>query len=237
MTGSRTRTASRMFRNRTILVVEPDPQITGMLRGALALRAPEIVPVPCRDNALDVLRGRTVHLIVVDMNVSAGVQFCRTIRGCWNVPVIIVSVRGSDKDKVEALDGGADDFIAKPLSIGELIARMRATLRRAAFCDDTTPQGELVRLPCGHYQTPQEILRLAARISVSRRETTSVVVQPVKGRPRKMTVCRICGAAGGILEMRSHKCSAETQEYDRARAAAAGLTGDEPALILPDHRR
>jgi DNA-binding response OmpR family regulator len=198
--------ASCMLKNRTILLVDDGPQIREVMRTALVSRGSSLIGVQGRDKALDVLRACTVDLVLLDMNVPVGLEMCRAIRGCWDVPIIIVSACDSNKDKVEALDGGADDFVAKPFSIDELIARMRAALRRSAFVTHQMPERDLVRLPCGHYQTPDEILRLAERISVSRRDTAAVAVKPVKGRPKKIATCRKCGESGGTLEMRSHKC-------------------------------
>ena len=67
-------------------------------------------------------------------------ETCRAIRNGWDMPIIIVSVRDSDKDKVEALDAGADDFVSKPFSTDELMARIRAALRRTGSATDTTPK-------------------------------------------------------------------------------------------------
>jgi DNA-binding response OmpR family regulator len=195
-----------MLKNRTILLVDDGPKIREVMRAALVSRGSNLIGVQGRDEALDVLRACTVDLVLLDMNVPVGLEMCRAIRGCCDVPIIVVSVCDSNKDKVEALDGGADDFVTKPFSIDELIARMRAALRRSPFVTHEMPERDLVRLPCGHYQTPDEILRLAERVSVSRRDTAAVAVKPVKGRPKKIATCRKCGEWGGTLEMRSHKC-------------------------------
>ncbi len=69
-----------------------------------------------------------------------GLETCRAIRSGWDVPIIVVSVRESDRDKVEALDAGADDFVSKPFSFDELLARIRAALRRTGFATDSTPK-------------------------------------------------------------------------------------------------
>jgi two-component system KDP operon response regulator KdpE len=76
----------------------------------------------------------------MNMPGMGGLDTCRAIRNGWDVPIIIVSVRDSDKDKVEALDAGADDFVTKPFSTDELLARIRAALRRTGIATDTTPK-------------------------------------------------------------------------------------------------
>ena len=69
-----------------------------------------------------------------------GLETCRAIRNGWDVPIIVLSARDSDADKVEALDAGADDYVCKPFSFDELMARIRAALRRTGFATDTTPK-------------------------------------------------------------------------------------------------
>jgi two-component system, OmpR family, KDP operon response regulator KdpE len=131
-----------MIENRTILLVDDDPQIRRVLRTALSAQGANVLDVQSGEEALELLRAKTVDLILLDMNMSGmgGLETCRAIRAGWDVPVIIVSVRDSDRDKVEALDAGADDFVSKPFSIDELMARMRAALRRSGFATDTTPK-------------------------------------------------------------------------------------------------
>jgi two-component system KDP operon response regulator KdpE len=94
------------------------------------------------EEALELLKHQTVDLVLLDLNMPGmgGLETCRAIRQGWSMPVIIVSVRESDKEKVEALDAGADDFVNKPFSFDELMARIRAALRRTGFATDTTPK-------------------------------------------------------------------------------------------------
>src|SRR5208283_3213635 len=80
--------------------------------------------------------------ILLDLNMPGmgGLETCRAIRSGWDTPIIVVSARESDRDKVEALDAGADDYVAKPFSFDELMARIRAALRRTGFATDTSPK-------------------------------------------------------------------------------------------------
>jgi CheY-like chemotaxis protein len=202
---ARTRDTSSMLKTRTILLVDDETRF-GLLAGQLVARGLPVVDVQGRDRALEVLRERTVDLIVLDMNIPAGLGICRAIRGCWDVPVIMVAPCDSETDTAEALDGGADDFVARPFGIDDLLARMRAALRRMTPGTLRTEDRDLVRLPCGHYQTEGEILRMAARISDSRKSSDGPRFGV--GRPKKIATCRKCGASGGTLEMRAHKCAA-----------------------------
>src|SRR5580698_1429614 len=131
-----------MITNRTILLIDDEPQIRKVLRTSLAAHGANVMDVQNGEEALELLREKTVDLILLDMNMPGmgGLDACRAIRSGWDVPIIVVSVRESDRDKVEALDAGADDFVTKPFSFDELMARIRAALRRTGFATDTTPK-------------------------------------------------------------------------------------------------
>jgi two-component system KDP operon response regulator KdpE len=131
-----------MIENSTILLIDDEPQIRRVLRAALASQGANVIDLQSGEEALDLLRERTIDLILLDLNMPGmgGLDTCRAIRSGWDVPIIILSVRDSDKDKVEALDAGADDFVTKPFSTDELMARIRAALRRTGIATDTTPK-------------------------------------------------------------------------------------------------
>jgi len=131
-----------VIENRTILLIDDEPQIRRVLRASLTSQGASVLDVQNGEEALTLLRNQTVDLILLDMNMPGmgGLETCRAIRNGWDIPIIIVSVRESDKDKVEALDAGADDFVSKPFSFDELMARIRAALRRSGFASDTTPK-------------------------------------------------------------------------------------------------
>jgi two-component system KDP operon response regulator KdpE len=130
-----------MIENSTILLIDDEPQIRRVLRATLSSKGAKVIDLPSGEEALELLRERTVDLILLDMNMPGmgGLETCRAIRKGWDVPIIIVSVHDSDRDKVEALDAGADDFVCKPFSSDELMARIRAALRRTGKSTDTTP--------------------------------------------------------------------------------------------------
>jgi two-component system KDP operon response regulator KdpE len=124
------------------LLIDDEPQIRRVLRTSLASQGANVLDVQNGEEALELLKHQTVDLVLLDLNMPGmgGLETCRAIRQGWSMPVIIVSVRESDKEKVEALDAGADDFVNKPFSFDELMARIRAALRRTGFATDTTPK-------------------------------------------------------------------------------------------------
>jgi two-component system, OmpR family, KDP operon response regulator KdpE len=130
-----------MIENRTILLIDDEPQIRRVLRTSLGSRGARVLDVASGEEAIELLRRETVDLILLDLNMPGmgGLSACSAIRSGWDVPIIVVSVRESDQDKVAALDAGADDYVTKPFSFDELMARMRAALRRSGFATDTTP--------------------------------------------------------------------------------------------------
>jgi two-component system KDP operon response regulator KdpE len=131
-----------VIENRTILLIDDEPQIRRVLRASLSSQGANVLDVQNGEEALELLRHHTVDLILLDMNMPGmgGLDTCRAVRNGWDVPIIIVSVRDTDRDKVEALDAGADDYVSKPFSFDELMARIRAALRRSGFASDTTPK-------------------------------------------------------------------------------------------------
>ena len=131
-----------MIENRTVLLIDDEPQIRRVLRTSLASQGAHVLDVQNGEEALELLKHQTVDLVLLDLNMPGmgGIETCRAIRQGWGMPVIIVSVRESDKEKIEALDAGADDFVNKPFSFDELMARIRAALRRTGFATDTTPK-------------------------------------------------------------------------------------------------
>src|SRR6202043_2292640 len=92
------------------------------------------------DEALEQIRAEDADLILLDVNMPgrSGLDTCREIRQTSDVPIIMLTVRNTERDKVQALDAGADDYVVKPFGIEELMARIRAALRRAST-GETTP--------------------------------------------------------------------------------------------------
>jgi len=115
-----------------VLIVDDEPQIRRVMKTALASNGYEAYEARSGEEALESLRTNNPDLILLDMNMPGmgGMATCREIRAVCEVPIIILSVRDSEQDKIAALDAGADDYITKPFSVNELLARIRANLRR-----------------------------------------------------------------------------------------------------------
>ncbi len=120
---------------RNILVVDDEPQITRVLRTTLSGHGYTVRTAGDGDEALEVMRAWSPDLVVTDLSMPnmGGLELCRRIRSKSQVPIIVLSVRGEEKVKVEALDAGADDYVTKPFNMNELMARVRAGLRRAGM--------------------------------------------------------------------------------------------------------
>ncbi len=122
-----------------ILVVDDDPQIRRVMKVTLVGHHYEVVEARTGEEALAEVPREMPNLVLLDMNMPGmdGLEACRAIRAGSDVPVIILSVRNTERDKVAALDAGADDYVTKPFGIEELLARIRAALRRST----ATPEG------------------------------------------------------------------------------------------------
>lgn len=121
-----------------ILVVDDEPQITRVLRTSLSPHGYEVRIANDGESALEVFQEWNPDLIITDLSMPkmTGIELCENIRDRSHVPIIVLSVRGDDKNKVDALDKGADDYVTKPFSINELLARIRANLRRASLAKE-----------------------------------------------------------------------------------------------------
>lgn len=121
-----------------ILVVDDEPQIRRVLKMALVAGGYSVVDARTGEEALAKLREERPDLAIVDINLPGinGFEVCREMREAADLSIIMLSVRNSEKDKVRALDAGADDYVVKPFSTQELLARIRANLRRHAHGDE-----------------------------------------------------------------------------------------------------
>jgi two-component system KDP operon response regulator KdpE len=133
-----------MTRAPRVLLVDDEVPIQRALAPLLRSRGYEIDPARTGEDALTLLRARPPDVIVLDLGLPDidGAELCRRIRLDSAVPIIILSARGGEPDKVAALDLGADDYVPKPFGPEELLARIRVALRRA-FSNDEAPSGRL----------------------------------------------------------------------------------------------
>src|SRR6059036_2962893 len=121
----------------SILVVDDEPQIRRVMRSTLTNHGYVILEAKNGEEAIEVARKEKPDLILLDVNMPGmnGVDACREIRRGSAAPIIMLTVRNAERDKVLALDAGADDYVVKPFGIEELLARIRAALRRNTATD------------------------------------------------------------------------------------------------------
>ena len=121
-----------MSEKQRILIVDDEPQITRVLRRSLTTHGYEVRSAADGESALETFSDWPPDLVLTDLSMPnmGGLDLCRRLRQVSPVPIIVLSVRGEERTKVEALDAGADDYITKPFGMDELLARIRAALRR-----------------------------------------------------------------------------------------------------------
>ena len=226
-----------------ILVIDDEPQIRRIMRETLTAAGYEI------DDARNGLEGleklRTFHpdLVLLDMNMPemGGVDVCKAIRTSSNVGIIMLTVRKSDADKVAALDAGADDFITKPFSTPELLARIRAALRRVPTQAGTAPKlqfGDLLidfaartvtRSSVTNHLTPKELdvlryLTQHVNEAVSHREILQAVWGPDYGDQVDYLRVVIKNLRRKIEESPEHPIYIKTEPWVGYRFSAGGAT-------------
>jgi two-component system KDP operon response regulator KdpE len=125
-----------------VLIVDDEPQIRRVLRMALTDQDYEVQEARSGEEALDLISDQRFDLILLDMNMPGmgGIATCRALREKIDSAIIMVTVRNTEVEKVASLDAGADDYVTKPFGMPELLARMRAALRRTAPPSETGPQ-------------------------------------------------------------------------------------------------
>ncbi len=129
-----------MSEHRRILIVDDEPQITRVLRTSLSSQGYDIRVANDGETALEILKDWMPDLVVTDLAMPNmdGLELCRRLRGKSQLPIIVLSVRGEERTKVQALDAGADDYVTKPFGMNELLARVRANLRRSPSAEPGT---------------------------------------------------------------------------------------------------
>ena len=139
----------------TILVVDDEPQIRRVLKATLSGNGYDVVEAKNGQEAIGVMLQEHPHLILLDVNMPVlnGLDACRKMRLSFTGPIIMLTVRNAELDKVLALDAGADDYVVKPFSMEELLARIRAALRRTSH-----------ETPLPKIETPELTVDLEKRI-------------------------------------------------------------------------
>jgi two-component system KDP operon response regulator KdpE len=121
-----------------ILVVDDETQISRVLKTTLNSQGYEVKTASNGEAGFDAISDWLPDLLITDLSMPgmSGIELCRAVRDRSNIPIIVLSVRGEEKTKIEALDAGADDYVTKPFSVNELLARVRANLRRVTANDE-----------------------------------------------------------------------------------------------------
>lgn len=226
-----------------ILVIDDEPQITRVLRAALAAQSFDVRIA--NDPAEGLLTFRDWHpdLVVTDLMMPemSGVELCRAIRAGSAVPIIVLSVRDHERSKIEALDAGADDYVTKPFSIQELLARVRAHLRRAPertataiqvgdfVVDESahsiTVQGKPVHLTPKEFDLLLHLSRNAGRVMTHRTLLTSVWGAQSAHQPEYLRV--FVGQLRKKLEAETGRQYIQTEPWVGYRFVPEGWTGSE----------
>jgi two-component system, OmpR family, KDP operon response regulator KdpE len=130
----------------SILVIDDEPQLRRALESVFAQRGYEVQLAESGEEGLAAVAAKVPDLVVLDLMLPgiSGIETARAIRNMTATPILVLSVKGAEEDKIRALDEGADDYLTKPFSTGELLARVRALLRRGATSLGPVRSGNLV---------------------------------------------------------------------------------------------
>ena len=144
-----------------VLVVDDEPQITRVLRTVLTNQGYQVRTASEGEAALASFGEWRPELVITDLYMPHmnGFELCKRIRSVSSVPIIVLSVKGEERTKVEALDAGADDYVTKPFGMDELLARVRAALRRGA----AQAEGDVSSFEAGDFRIDLETRRVHAR--------------------------------------------------------------------------
>lgn len=152
-----------------VLVVEDEPNIADFIRRGLVYKGYDVDTAASGEDALETARERLPDLVILDLMLPGmdGVEVCRRLRAADDVPIIMLTARDALSDKVEGLEAGADDYVTKPFQFAELLARVRAALRRKEARADAglISVGDLTIRPLS-----REVLRNGRDVQLSARE-------------------------------------------------------------------
>jgi two-component system KDP operon response regulator KdpE len=226
-----------------ILVIDDEAQITRVLRAALSAQGYDVRAANDPDEGLRVFRDWSPDLVITDlmMPTMSGVEVCRMIRTRSTTPVLVLSVREHERSKVEALDAGADDYVTKPFSIQELLARVRAHLRRAperttapmeagdfvidALAHTITVQGKPVHLTPKEFDLLLHLARNAGKVMTHRALLTAVWGAQSAHQPEYLRV--FVGQLRKKLEGETGRQYIQTEPWVGYRFVPEGWSGNK----------
>ncbi|MGB8029295.1 MAG: response regulator transcription factor [Terracidiphilus sp.] len=226
-----------------ILVIDDEAQITRVLRAALSAQGYDVRTANDPEEGLRLFRDWPPDLVITDlmMPTMSGVEVGRTIRSLGTTPVLVLSVREHERSKVEALDAGADDYVTKPFSIQELLARVRAHLRRAperttaaleagdfvidARAHSILVQGKPVHLTPKEFDLLLHLARNAGKVMTHRALLTAVWGAQSAHQPEYLRV--FVGQLRKKLEGETGRQYIQTEPWVGYRFVPEGWTGNE----------
>lgn len=226
-----------------ILIIDDEPQITRVLRAALMAQGFDVRTANDPAEGLDVFRDWPPDLLITDLMMPgmSGVEVCRAVRAKGPTPVLVLSVRDHERSKVEALDAGADDYVTKPFSTQELLARVRAHLRRAPertttaietgdFMVDTAAhviavQGKPVHLTPKEFDLLAHLARNAGKVMTHRALLTAVWGGQSAHQPEYLRV--FVGQLRKKLEAETGRQYIQTEPWVGYRFVPEGWTENE----------
>jgi len=224
-------------------VIDDEPQITRVLRAALSAQAYDVRTANDPEEGLRLFRDWPPDLVITDlmMPVMSGVEVCRHIRARGATPVLVLSVREHERSKIEALDAGADDYVTKPFGIQELLARVRAHLRRApertaaaievgdfvvdAHAHSITVQGKPVHMTPKEFDLLLHLARNAGKVMTHRALLTAVWGAQSAHQPEYLRV--FVGQLRKKLEIETGRQYIQTEPWVGYRFVPEGWTGSE----------
>src|SRR3990172_9433299 len=150
-----------------VLVVEDEADIAHFIERGLVYKGYEVSVAENGEQALDMARDSSPDLVILDLMLPGldGIDVCRRLRAAGSLPIIVLTARDAVSDKVEGLEAGADDYLTKPFAFEELLARVRALLRRRAPLDELITTGDLTIRPAS-----REVTRGGRPVELTRRE-------------------------------------------------------------------
>ncbi|HVH00268.1 MAG TPA: response regulator [Miltoncostaeaceae bacterium] len=184
------------MRAERVLVVDDEPQVLRGLTAALEAAGYDVIGAGTAAAALEAAALRPPDAVVLDLRLpdGSGVEVCRRLREWSQAPVVVVSAVDEEDEKIAALDAGADDYVTKPYAVGELLARVRAALRRSA-----APAGEPPTVSFGDVEVDlarREVTRAGERVHLTPREY-GLLAQLARHPGRVLTHAALLGAVWG----------------------------------------
>ena len=226
-----------------ILIIDDEPQITRVLRAAFTAQSFDVRTANDPEEGLLVFRDWAPDLVITDLMMPglSGVEVCRAIRTQSAIPIVVLSVRDHERSKVEALDAGADDYVTKPFGIQELLARVRAHLRRAperttaaievgdflmdAEAHSIAVQGKAIHLTPKEFDLLLHLARHPGKVMTHRALLTAVWGSQSAHQPEYLRV--FIGQLRKKLEAETGKQYIQTEPWVGYRFIPEGWNGSE----------